>query len=410
MSKKSSAWDRLTKEERQERIEKSNKKRRQTCLERYGVDNPGKVDIIKDKSRKTCLKKYGVPSATQFSEIKEKKKKTCMERYGVEYALQAKEVKEKKKKTCMERYGVENVFQSQEIKKKIKGKIKIIKEKRKNTCIKKYSVENTFQSEEKKEKIKRTCMERYGVENYQQSLEVKDKMKQICLEKYGTDSFFKTEKFKKKFKQTCLERYGVDHVSKNPEIKLKIKEEIQKKFYKNLLNSDRLKKLVEPLFSEEEYEGTKTNYYKFRCKKCNNIFEDRLINGRIPRCYHCFPISQFTNPHKIICNYLDLQNISYEIEKYINPYFVDIFIEPNKIIEIYGDYWHGNPKFHQITDKIKFKTDNFILVEEKWKQDDKRIKILKNKGNNILILWEDEIKNDFKNIKNKINDFIKMNK
>ena len=35
-------------------------KTKNTCLEKYGVDNPMKLNIVKEKSKQTCLEKYGV--------------------------------------------------------------------------------------------------------------------------------------------------------------------------------------------------------------------------------------------------------------------------------------------------------------------------------------------------------------
>ena len=75
------------------------KKAQETCLERYKVNNPSKVDAVKEKIRKTNLSKYGyvnrfsnpdvlakaaVNSHTPESE--EKRMSTCMSKYGVPYA------------------------------------------------------------------------------------------------------------------------------------------------------------------------------------------------------------------------------------------------------------------------------------------------------------------------------------
>ena len=94
-----------------------------------------------------------------------------------------------------------------------------------------------------------------------------------------------------------------------------------------------------------------------------------------------------------------------EIEKYISPYFVDIFISPNKVIEVYGDYWHGNPEFYKKDEILDFPSGK-ILAQEKWQIDAKRIQYLKEKGNEVLVVWEDEIKNDFHTVEAKINTFL----
>ena len=34
-------------------------KRKETCIKKYGVENPMQLDIVKEKSKQTCLKNYG---------------------------------------------------------------------------------------------------------------------------------------------------------------------------------------------------------------------------------------------------------------------------------------------------------------------------------------------------------------
>jgi len=210
----------------------------------------------------------------------------------------------------------------------------------------------------------------------------------------------------KKMSQTKLEKYG----DKNYNGKNITREKILQYSIKKLLNSNRLKNLIIPLFNVEEYCGQKTLkgkalFYKFQCVKCKNIFEDGLYNGRIPRCFKCYPIERFTQPHKSICEYLEKENIDFEIEKYISPYFVDIFIKPDKIIEVYGDYWHGNPKFYKEGEFLNLPNEK-ILVEKKWEYDEKRINYLKENRFKILILWQNEINDDFNLVEEKIKKFL----
>lgn len=114
-------------------------KRKQTMLERYGVEYctqsiKGLEKIkntkrqkygedfnkkITDKSRRTTLERYGKKSAMQLEQFKEKSKQTCLERYGTEYSFQATVVREKIKKTCLEKYGVEYSSQSKQIRKRV---------------------------------------------------------------------------------------------------------------------------------------------------------------------------------------------------------------------------------------------------------------------------------------------------
>jgi hypothetical protein len=92
---------------------KRNEKVKETCIERYGIDNPLKSQEVRNKSKQTCIERYGVEHPSQSQEVKDKSKQTSIERYGVEYPQQSQEAKNKSKQTCIERYGVECPMKSQ---------------------------------------------------------------------------------------------------------------------------------------------------------------------------------------------------------------------------------------------------------------------------------------------------------
>lgn len=110
-----------------------------TCVERMGVDNPSKCEIIKNKKKETFLKHYGVDNIWKSESFKAEvnnimlskygKKRICnveqiiktnMERYGVKFAPQIPGFVEKRIKTSLEKYGTEFPIQSFIIKEKIK--------------------------------------------------------------------------------------------------------------------------------------------------------------------------------------------------------------------------------------------------------------------------------------------------
>ncbi len=80
-------------------------KRKQTCLEKYGVEHPMKIKEIREKHKQTCMEKYGTENPSQNEKIKEKKKQTSLKNFGVEYGFQSEEIKEKIKQSCLEKYG-----------------------------------------------------------------------------------------------------------------------------------------------------------------------------------------------------------------------------------------------------------------------------------------------------------------
>ena len=113
-------------------------KNKETCIERYGVENVYQREDIKqqiketkkelygdenfnnrNKAKETNLEKYGVISVAQAPHIKQKIKITNLKKYNVEYPLQSKDIHHKIKDTNIEKYGVEYPFQSSEIQKKI---------------------------------------------------------------------------------------------------------------------------------------------------------------------------------------------------------------------------------------------------------------------------------------------------
>lgn len=110
--------------------QKKLKKYKETCIEKYGVDNISKLEEIKQKKIQTSLNNYGVKYNTQRSEMKkllsdllkteERQKKLidgCVEKFGVTRYAKSIEGRNKAKKMYYEnryerikQYGLENNF------------------------------------------------------------------------------------------------------------------------------------------------------------------------------------------------------------------------------------------------------------------------------------------------------------
>jgi len=123
-----------------------------------------------------------VKCSRNSEKTKEKQKETCLIKYGAENPNKNKEVREKIKQTNINKYGFKNPFQNVEIKEKIK-----------QTNINKYGVKNPSNSEKIKEKKKITCLKNYGCECSLQSKEIKEKIKQTNINKYGCESGYNKE-------------------------------------------------------------------------------------------------------------------------------------------------------------------------------------------------------------------------
>ena len=78
------------------------------------------------------------------------------------------------------------------------------------------------------------------------------------------------------------------------------------------------------------------------------------------------------------------------------------FIRGNKIIEFFGDYWHGNPKMFSGDGKIRKKK-----VSDVWAHDKRKIDDLTKAGFKVLVIWESDFKRDIDSTVNQCLEFLK---
>jgi hypothetical protein len=105
-------------------------KNKKTNLERYGVEHPQSLEIIKNKTKETNLKNIGYEYYLQSDFFKDKMRQTFIQKYNTDNPMKTEYVRNKVKTTNLERYGVENVLSNYDIKNKIK-----------NTNLERYGVE-----------------------------------------------------------------------------------------------------------------------------------------------------------------------------------------------------------------------------------------------------------------------------
>lgn len=142
------------------------------CIEKYGVDNPSKSDIVKSRIKQSKMDRYGDPNYNN----KEKIKSTCIEKYGTPSASGDAEVRRKIQQTCHERYGVDNPFQRVDLVQdglirnygSLVAAYQHIATSQKERLVERYGVINVSQlpgsREKARESMVNTCMEKYGVE------------------------------------------------------------------------------------------------------------------------------------------------------------------------------------------------------------------------------------------------------
>ena len=197
-STKTFMYDFLRKNNIKKSKEQLNAERSKLCKKAYHDKSNNEINKIKEKRKQTNMERFGVENPYQSKEIQDKIKQKNLELYGVEYATQRKDVKEKIDKSTLESQGAKRYLQTEEGQNKFK-----------QSCLEKYGVENPYQSEQKKEKIKQTNLKKYGNEIPCRTKNIKNKMKENSLIKWGTEYPSQCQEIKNKVMNTNLQRFGL---------------------------------------------------------------------------------------------------------------------------------------------------------------------------------------------------------
>jgi hypothetical protein len=316
------------------------------------------------KSKNTCLEKYGVENPMQLDSVKSILKESLLEKYGVDHYSKTDEFKIKFRETSLSKFGVDNPSKSDEIKDRIKEIFQI-----------RYGKNSPLINDYILEECKKSLLEKYGVDHYSKTDEFNKKVIETCLERYGVENPMQCLFIKNKVKISNLERYGVDHYSKTDKYKVDSKHKKERNTYKKFL--DLLKKEYHVLsYSNEQF--------KILHDKCNSEFEiyKGLVIARnrlnICICTVCNPVGvQSSFFESEIRSFLDDEKIKYEVKNrtILGGRELDIYIPNLNIsIEANGLYWHSE----------LFKSKNYHL--------NKTLDCLSS-GIKLLHIWEDDWKN-----------------
>jgi very-short-patch-repair endonuclease len=105
-----------------------------------------------------------------------------------------------------------------------------------------------------------------------------------------------------------------------------------------------------------------------------------------------------TRIERIVEEYLQKEQILYKYSFILEKRQFDfLLVEHDLIIECDGDYWHANPKFYPVPEKWQLKRIDI---------DEEKNEIAKRNGYRIVRFWEDDIINNFNNIKSVIFDLL----
>lgn len=138
----------------------------------------------------------------------------------------------------------------------------------------------------------------------------------------------------------------------------------------------------------------KTNIYsKETIEKIRNATIKQMKEGRIKK----------TSIEKKIENFLLNNDIKYKYSFiYERRQYDFLLLDYNIIIEVNGDYWHANPKFWDVNNDSLNKKQLYETQKMKIKDDIIKKRIIDNSKYELLIIWEDDINNNFNYIENTI--------
>jgi hypothetical protein len=245
-------------------------------------------------------------------------------------------------------------------------------------------------------KCKQTKLEKYGNETYNNMTQ----NKATKLEKYGDETYNNREKFlntmnteyggctfnspelRKKYDDTLNRKYGVSYPMQNSEL-LKQAIETKNEKYGCGNNVEKLKATWKQMPPEKIME--RTDKIRNTCLEKYGVHNILLLHK-----------SNGIGISKVQREYFDKVKEIYsdaQLEYYISELNiqVDIYIpSQNKIIEVYGDYWHCNPN---IFTENTYHTQLHMTAGDKWEFDLKRKTKLESAGYIVDIIWESEINN-----------------
>jgi hypothetical protein len=252
-----------------------------------------------------------------------------------------------------------------------------IQEKYRKTMLKKYGVDNPLKNKDIKQKVKNTNLKKYGTEWAIKNNNIKQKAKETLKKNYQVEYPLQSEVLKKRLENNNLRKYGVRYILEKEDVWRKgvdkVKENTKKDFYYNVILNPKNLEYIEPLFSFEEYQGY-IEFQKYKCKKCEYIFEGNWNGGR-PLCPKCYPNNRSQCEIEIA---KFIEGLGFEIitnsRRLLDNYELDIYVPDKKFaIEFNGLYWHSdkvnNDQLH-INNKYEKCVSNGIdlvtIFEDEW--------------------------------------------
>lgn len=315
---------------------------KQGMLDKYGVDNPFKLDEFQAIAAETRKEKYGAEytlasgSALRDAaretfaehmaddafrkELNEKKCATNIALYGVPYVAQSPAIQAKARATNLRRYGYTNAnkrpFMRKHMSQVMKKNAPMIAVKSRKTCLGKYGVEYYGQTAEARKaqsermhgnldvflaKTRATMQKRYGVNYSWESAALRNKAYSTMQKRYGTSCYCQSDDYREnldsimdKVRNTNMSRYGAPFYVQSDEYKQNVdviqSRIIATKLQKGVLNTSSVEEHIKG-FDDFESQYNKDARYPYLCDfydRGRDLFIE--VNASWTHGYHWYDV------------------------------------------------------------------------------------------------------------------------
>jgi G:T-mismatch repair DNA endonuclease (very short patch repair protein) len=192
-------------------------------------------------------------------------------------------------------------------------------------------------------------------------------------------------------------------------------EEALRKMRGRVISEETRRKMSGRMWTEEMKKKTRITMAKRYPDGLKHTEESRRKMS-VARSKQKFP-KKDTKPEKLIQSIIEKDRITFVKHKNFkltkSYHQADIVIEPDKVIELFGDYWHCNPKdfIHNGRLKSGFKPNDKItggvIAKDKWKKDKEMVEDIEKQGYKVLIIWEGKLEKELDKTTKKILKFAK---
>ena len=297
-------------------------KRKATNVARYGHENPFGGEGGSERARRGMKAKYGAENPQQVPEIRERTIKTTEERHGAPSTFETEGYRERFRKISQERFGADHPMQSEE------GKRRCFR-----TIQAHHGVDTVFALPEVQARAYASNLANHGGRHSQQCPEVLAKARETWMEKYGVDNPSKCEEIKARIKEVWMGKYGVPFPPQSMW------------FNREQSCPNKLEQAVQKMLPAYVVFAVDGSYW-----------------------VRCAGASRARNPDFVVLTHDQLE--AYKAGAALNG------LRTWRIIEAFGDYWHGPLKTG-----VDRQTHKLDVIDYYTKA-----------GIQCLILWESEIK------------------